>query len=47
MKHSGNHPGTSSGKWTKTVYKVAGAEKKLERSSTRWDADKVVKWLTR
>jgi hypothetical protein len=42
-----NHSGTGSGKWLKAVYEAAGASKKLERSGTRMDDDKVVKWLLR
>jgi hypothetical protein len=39
--------GSGSGKWLKVVYKAAGAEKKLERSSGRMADDKVVAWLLR
>jgi hypothetical protein len=42
-----NVQGSGSGKWLKAVYKAAGAEKKLERSSGRMADDKVIGWLLR
>jgi dienelactone hydrolase len=42
-----NHSGTGSGKWLRAVYKAAGAEDKLMRSSNPMAEDKVIAWLMR
>jgi hypothetical protein len=42
-----NHHGTGSGHWLKAVYEAAGAADKLQRSSDKVTAEKVVAWLLR
>lgn len=42
-----NHHGTGSGNWLKAVYQAAGAIDKLQRSSEKAQASKVVDWLLR
>jgi dienelactone hydrolase len=42
-----HYQGTGSGKWLKGVYQAAGAMDKLQRSSEKVTAEKVVTWLLR
>lgn len=42
-----NHRGTATGKLPKAAYDAVGAGDKLTRANEKWDAAKVVSWLTK